>query len=826
MPGDYYLLDPHAGWRALDADVVLGDPQGMHLRALPGDLVTRIARQGAQSAHGFSTAFGVPPSAFSLQPSAAFSITGLATDGIRYSYLADAAGQLIWRFDQCDASCAPLPCVGGLGSAARRLDRPRGLALAPTGELYVADSGNRRVQVFDTHSLALRAILAGPFDEPYDVAVGSNGDVYIADKGAGRVYRRPGHARRYAAIDGTLLLARYFLVQYGREQGSWYVYLPARARLERWPQGNSAAAEVIELAEAADPHTDSVRLAILRQLDALGATDILHEWLAAYPPELEHDEPFVAPSQLAIDPHGRLYVADTARAAVTILDADGRVLGQLAPPAGSGGFQPAGVAVGGDGLVLVADCVNARLHQFAVGSTADGRPPAADCRLPTAYVGASPLPAGTGPVLASDPQGNLLAVVDGSLAHFRASAGFARSGGYHSQALDSAIEGCQWHRVVLACTLPADTAISVWTHTAELPLEADELHDLPEAAWQTGQTFTGDVPGAQASTVEALVQSPPGRYLWLRLRFTGTGAASPLLRAIEAAFPRVSSLQYLPAVYQHDPISRDLLDRFLSIFDSMFERIEHQVDSFGRYLDPDGVPDAFLNWLAGWLALSFEGRWTSAQKRELLRRAPELFRRRGTLAGLKEYLRILTGCEPHILEHFTLRRWQVLGAHQALGGQAQIMSNRIVQRLQLGENSRIGDFRLISTGDPGRDALQIHAHTFSVFLPANCLDGADQERAVRRLIEQEKPAHTQAFLQRIEPRLRVGVQATVGIDTIVGRYPRLVLPATQPADTPLAGAPASGATLGFDTLLAPAAPLPARAVRVAHTQVGVNTIVG
>lgn len=826
MSGDYFLLDPNAGWRTLDADVALNDPQGMHLRARPGDLVTWIARQGARDAHGFSTADRRLPEPVGSRQYVVRSNTvdcqlpraaaGLAADGLRYIYCADAAGQLIWRFDQCDASCAPLPCVGGLGSAPRRLDQPRGLALAPTGELYVADSGNRRVQVFDTHSLALRAILSGPFTAPWDVAVSSHGTVYIADKGTGRVYRHRRHARRYAAIDGTVLLARYFLVQYGREQGCWYVYLPARARLERWPQGNPASAEVVDLAAAAaDPHADGVRLAILRRLDALGAIDILHEWYAAYPPERECDPPFTAPIQLALDQHDRLYVADAGRAAVTILDLNGRVLGYLAPPA-AGGFQPAGVAVGADGLVLVADCVNARLHQFTVGGCPS---PAA---LPTAYDGASVLPAGSCPRLAGDPHGHLLALVDGSLAHFRASAGFVRGGSYHSQALDSAIEGCQWHRVLLDCALPAGTAITVWTHTAEVPLDAAELRELREGDWQTGQTFTGDAPGA----AETLVQSPPGRYLWLRLRLTGTGAASPLLRAIEAAFPRASSLQHLPAVYQADLVSRGLLDRFLAIFDTMFERIECQVDTFGRYLDPDGVPDAFLNWLAGWLALSFEGRWTSAQKRELLRRAPELFSKRGTLAGLKEYLRILTGCESHILEHFTLRRWQVLGAHASLGGQAQLMSNRIVQRLQLGENARIGDFRLISTGDPARDALQIHAHKFSVFLPASCLASDEQERAVRRLIEQEKPAHTQAFLQRLEPRLRVGVQATVGIDTIVGRLPRLVLPAAAGANTPAVGAPGTGAILGFDTLLAPAAPQLARAVRVAHTQVGVNTVVG
>ena len=58
---------------------------------------------------------------------------------------------------------------------------------------------------------------------------------------------------------------------------------------------------------------------------------------------------------------------------------------------------------------------------------------------------------------------------------------------------------------------------------------------------------------------------------------------------------------------------------------------------------------------------------------------------------------------------------------------------------------------------------------------------------MRRLIEQAKPAHTQYGLVRVEPRLRVGMRSTLGLDTQVGAYPRTVL--------------GRCATLGYDTLL-------------------------
>ena len=39
---------------------------------------------------------------------------------------------------------------------------------------------------------------------------------------------------------------------------------------------------------------------------------------------------------------------------------------------------------------------------------------------------------------------------------------------------------------------------------------------------------------------------------------------------------------------------------------------------------------------------------------------------------------------------------------------------------------------------------------------------------VRAVLDREKPAHTDYHLCVIEPRMRVGFQASVGIDTVVG----------------------------------------------------------
>lgn len=63
---------------------------------------------------------------------------------------------------------------------------PRGIALGPSGELLVADTGNKRIQVFDQGGRFLREFggwgqLGGQLDEPVGIAVREDGMVAVAD---------------------------------------------------------------------------------------------------------------------------------------------------------------------------------------------------------------------------------------------------------------------------------------------------------------------------------------------------------------------------------------------------------------------------------------------------------------------------------------------------------------------------------------------------------------------------------------------------------------------------------------------------------------------
>ncbi len=83
--------------------------------------------------------------------------------------------------------------IGGTGTALGQFSGPRGMSIAPNGDLYVADTANSRIEHFSSDgeplgqwgSLVVAAegqvAPAGSFNEPWDVAVAPDGTVFVAD---------------------------------------------------------------------------------------------------------------------------------------------------------------------------------------------------------------------------------------------------------------------------------------------------------------------------------------------------------------------------------------------------------------------------------------------------------------------------------------------------------------------------------------------------------------------------------------------------------------------------------------------------------------------
>jgi hypothetical protein len=135
----------------------------------------------------------------------------------------------IKRFDPATRRFSPLPFVGGKGSAPRQFREAESIAVAGRN-LYVADAGNVRVQVFDCGTLALRHLWKRSW-VPVDVAA-HNGAAYILDRRNGRVYRhRPGADTLTCVVDAPEAAGRWRRMIVDRE-GRLYLADGAGGALE------------------------------------------------------------------------------------------------------------------------------------------------------------------------------------------------------------------------------------------------------------------------------------------------------------------------------------------------------------------------------------------------------------------------------------------------------------------------------------------------------------------------------------------------------------------------------------------------------------------
>ncbi len=709
-----WLLDGRTGWHTAHTEgVSVGEQLGIRLAGNPAGPLALTAADG--SLGGLT----LP--------------RGMTLDSKGTLYLLGLDEAWIKRFHPSTRRFLRLPAVGSRGGEVRKFRDPVNIAIAGR-DLYVADRGNRRVQVFDLASLALRNVW-GPWDaagcpvaandpnawEPNDVAAQA-GVAYILDRRYGRLYRHR-------------------------------------------------------------PRTDKLHLVV----DELGAAD---RW-----------------SRVAVDRAGRIYLLDPEASSLDIYDSQGQYVAQV-QDAGDvrDRFAPPPLRLDHKGRF----CLPESLLRLC-----DRRPPAKPPvpEAPLAWCppwspGGLTFDRGGDPVRVdpAEPHGPKL---------------YVSSGTWISQALDSKIYRCQWHRVELGLTdLPAGTQVVVSTYTDPQARRAEEIRALPDHLWDTRYAAAGQMQPPPNSRSEPsgvhdfLVQSREGQYLWLKIQLTGDGYTTPAVRSMRVHYPRESYLSYLPAVYAADDESRWFLERFLSIFQTEWDDLERRIEEIAAYFDPQAVPEGeFLEYLARWLALPLEGDWNWEQKRHLLAAAPQFTPRRGTVEGLREYLQIylqnITGLAPEaqrdypqIVEGFRERRRLLLSIQSSsnLAHGAPLWGSSQVARFQLDVFAREGEIRLVSTGDPERDFFHEYAHRFRVFVPAAWVRTEKDERMLHRALDAEKPAHTQYDLCLVEPRFRVGLQSTVGLDTVIGAYPVAWLACRHETDTPPSRPPSH--RLGYDTILA------------------------
>ena len=323
---------------------------------------------------------------------------------------------------------------------------------------------------------------------------------------------------------------------------------------------------------------------------------------------------------------------------------------------------------------------------------------------------------------------------------------FYSSGRYICRRLDGGAPGIQWHKILIDAVIPEETTLTIETVTSDQA-------DLKPVHWDAARDSTAKLITFSEQIPDQLIQSKPGRYLWLRMILTSNGKATPSVRALRVFYPRNSPLELLPAHWQRNDESKHFLEHFLGLVEQFNTGIETTFENFIRSIHPDAATDELTDWLAALIDLAFDPSWSLKRRRALLTAAMELYQQRGTREGLRKYIEIYTGYSPVFLESYLERpsRSTYLGVPGIVLGCNTLLCSSAPSTI------------------PDVELYNHYAHRFIVVLPL--LDYCEMEviqAVVNRIIEVNKPAHTEHRLDIVYPQTRVELQNRVGIDILVG----------------------------------------------------------
>jgi sugar lactone lactonase YvrE/alpha-tubulin suppressor-like RCC1 family protein len=305
-----------------------------------------VAESEAGTAKGEDEAFTTPKNYF--VPTLALSFGSHGTgDGQLQSPSGVAVGPSgdIWvadtennRIEEFDAEGGYLAKFGAKGVANGQFNRPSAIAVDPSGDVWVADEDNNRIQEFNSKGEFLRKFGTegsgnGQFRYPAGIAVAPSGDIWVADYGNGRIEEFNSKGE--------------YLAKFGTE-GSGNGQFVGPTGIAVAPSGDIWVADTFNNR--------------IQEFDAKG------EYLSQFGEEGSGAGQFELPWGIAVDPSGDIWVADYGNGRIQEFDAEGKYLGKFGTEgSGNGQFAgPTGIAVDPSGDIWVADAGNNRVQEWRV----------------------------------------------------------------------------------------------------------------------------------------------------------------------------------------------------------------------------------------------------------------------------------------------------------------------------------------------------------------------------------------------------------------------------------------------------------------------------
>ena len=320
------------------------------------------------------------------------------------------------------------------------------------------------------------------------------------------------------------------------------------------------------------------------------------------------------------------------------------------------------------------------------------------------------------------------------------------SGVYLSRLLDSGTEGNQWQRAVIQSEGYGDDSIKFYFYCS------DDAHITLDGRIYLWEELIKEVKiplekkrKAMEPYLVHIVQNPRdimlyhgvGRYLWLEVQLFCQAGFLPQIRHMKIYAASRSFLSYLPAIYQSGG-REDFLGRFLGLFEAVYEDFEEKIVDSAKQLDPIAAEPEFLHWMAKWVGISNAHLWQEEKLRILLSGIVRKNLIRGTREYMEHMIGTFTGERPFFLEYGDIEHYR---------------GNDAAYRV-LVQSYAYGPYEV------------------SVFVREQAAPSLREQHALKKMIEDMKPAHIRMHLIILRPGIYLGQNVYAGINSVLVSYER------------------------------------------------------
>lgn len=324
--------------------------------------------------------------------------------------------------------------------------------------------------------------------------------------------------------------------------------------------------------------------------------------------------------------------------------------------------------------------------------------------------------------------------------------GVSENGIFISRLLDSGEEGNQWHRAVIQSRAYGDDSVRFSFYCSD---EAQVMVDGDICQWEE-LIRSSEIPLEKKHKIMEpylvhIVQNPQdimlyharGRYLWMEIQLFCQAGFFPEIHHMKIYAGNRSFLSYLPAIYQTGG-REDFLGRFLGMFEAVYQDFEERIADSAKQLNPMTAEPEFLRWLAKWIGISNAHLWQEGRLRLLL----DGIVRKNLIRGTREYtehmISTFTGERPFILEYGDIEEYR--------------------------ENTKAY-----------KSMTQSYAHgpyEVNVLVREQAVSSLREQHALKKMIEDMKPAHIKMHLIILRPGIYLGQNVYVGVNSALVTYER------------------------------------------------------